>query len=86
MGGAYRLREHGRLLAPVYVALEGYFDLTVGNARHMRNEPGRKTDVRDAAWIAEPLCCELVRPSFVPSIPVRELRGLLRSRRKLVEA
>ena len=57
-----------------------------GDARHMRNVPGRKTDVKDAEWIAELVCCGLVRSSFVPSKPLRELRKLLRYRRKLVEA
>jgi transposase len=66
--------------------LEGHFELIVGNARHMRNVPGRKTDVKDAEWIAELVCCGLVRSSFVPSKPLRELRELLRYRRKLVEA
>jgi len=71
---------------PVYAALEGHFELIVGNARHMRNVPGRKTDVKDAEWIAELVCCGLVRPSFVPPKPLRELREVLRYRRKLVEA
>jgi transposase len=71
---------------PVYAVLEGHFELIVGNARHMRNVPGRKTDVKDAEWIAELVCCGLVRSSFVPSKPLRELRELLRYRRKLVEA
>ena len=71
---------------PVYAVLEGHFELIVGNARHMRNVPGRKTDVKDAEWIAELVCCGLVRPSFVPPKPLRELRELLRYRRKLVEA
>jgi transposase len=71
---------------PVYAVLEGHFELIVGNARHIRNVPGRKTDVKDAEWIAELVCCGLIRPSFVPPKPLRELRELLRYRRKLVEA
>src|SRR5208283_2254630 len=71
---------------PVYAVLEGHFELIVGNARHMRNVPGRKTDVKDAEWIAKLVCCGLIRPSFVPPKPLRELRELLRYRRKLVEA
>src|SRR5436853_38002 len=70
---------------PVYAVLEGGFELIVGNARHMKNVPGRKTDIKDAAWIAELVCCGLIRPSFVPPKPLRELRELLRYRRKLVE-
>jgi transposase len=70
---------------PVYAVLEGGFELIVGNARHMKNVPGRKTDIKDAEWIAELVCCGLIRPSFVPPKPLRELRELLRYRRKLVE-
>jgi transposase len=71
---------------PVYAVLEDCgFELIVGNARHMRNVPGRKTDVKDAEWIAELVCCGLVRPSFVPPKPLRELRELVRYRRKLSE-
>ena len=70
---------------PVYAVLEGAFELIVGNARHMKNVPGRKTDIKDAAWIAELVCCGLIRPSVVPPKPLRELRELLRYRRKLVE-
>ena len=69
---------------PVYAVLEGAFELIVGNARHMKNVPGRKTDIKDAEWIAELVCCGLIRPSFVPPKPLRELRELLRYRRKLV--
>jgi transposase len=70
---------------PVYAVLEGEFELIVGNARHIRNAPGRKTDVKDAEWLAELVCHGLIRPSFVPPKPLRELRDLLRYRRKLVE-
>ena len=58
---------------PVYAVLEGHFEVIVGNARHIRNVPGRKTDVKDAEWIAD-----LVRH--------REMRELLRYRRKLTES
>lgn len=70
---------------PVYAVLEGEFELIVGNARHIRNVPGRKTDVKDAEWLAELVCHGLIQPSFVPPKPIRELRDLLRYRRKLVE-
>jgi transposase len=71
---------------PVYAVLEDSgLALIVGNWRHMRNVPGRKTDVKDAEWIAELVCCGLVRSSFVPPKPLRELRELLRYRRKLTE-
>jgi len=71
---------------PVYAVLEEHFELIVGNARHIKNVPGRKTDVKDAEWIADLVCCGLIRPSFVPSKPLRDLRELLRYRRKLAEA
>jgi transposase len=71
---------------PVYAVLEGRFDLIVGNARHIRNVPGRKTDVKDAEWIADLVRHGLIAKSFVPPRPLRELRELLRYRRKLVES
>jgi transposase len=71
---------------PVYAVLEGSFDLTVGNAHHIRNVPGRKTDVKDSEWIADLMRHGLVAKSFVPPAPIRELRDLLRYRRKLVES
>src|SRR5690349_22637595 len=71
---------------PVYAVLEGHVDLIVGNARHIRNVPGRKTDVKDAEWIAELVRHGLIAKSFVPPPPLRELRELLRYRRKLVES
>jgi transposase len=69
---------------PVHAALEGAFTLIVGNASHMRNVPGRKTDVRDAEWIAELVRHGLVRPGFVPPPAVRVLRDLVRHRKALV--
>jgi hypothetical protein len=66
--------------------LEEHFEVIVGDARHIRSVPGRKTDVKDAEWIADLVCCGLIRPSFVPSKPLRELRELLRYRRKLIPA
>jgi len=71
---------------PVYAVLEGHFELIVGNAHHIKHVPGRKTDVKDAEWIAELVCCGLIRPSFMPARPLRDLRELLRYRRKLVES
>ena len=55
------------------------------NARHMRNVPGRKTDIADAEWICQLIEHGLVRPSFVPPPEIRELRELTRYRRTLVE-
>jgi transposase len=71
---------------PVYTILEGHFELIVGNATHMKQVPGRKTDVKDSEWIADLIRHGLVRRSFVPPKPLRELRSLLRYRRKLVES
>ena len=71
---------------PVYAVLEGHFELVVGNARHIQNVPGRKTDVKDTEWIADLVRHGLIAKSFVPPKPIRELRELLRYRRKLVES
>ena len=71
---------------PVYRVLEGHFELVVGNAERIRNVPGRKTDVKDAEWIANLLRHGLIPRSFVPPKPIRELRDLMRYRRSLVEA
>src|SRR5689334_14503689 len=70
---------------PVYAVLEGHFDLIVGNAHHIKNVPGRKTDVRDAEWIAQLVRHGLVAKSFVPPPAIRDLRELLRHRRALIE-
>ena len=71
---------------PIYAILEGAFEIVVANAQHVKKVPGRKTDVKDAEWIADLLCRGLLRPSFVPPSPIRELRDLTRYRRKLVES
>ncbi len=70
---------------PVWNILsEGDFELLVANAAHIKNVPGRKTDVNDAMWIANLLACGLIRGSFVPSEEVQQLRTLLRARKQLV--
>ena len=71
---------------PVHNILEGHFEIIVANARHIKAVPGRKTDVRDSEWIAELLRFGLISPSFVPTQDLRELRDLLRYRRKVVDA
>jgi len=71
---------------PVYAILEGALQIVVANAQHIKKVPGRKTDVKDAEWIADLLCHGLLRSSFVPPPPIRELRDLSRYRRKLVES
>jgi transposase len=65
--------------------LEGRFELIVGNAHHSKAVPGRKTDVKDAEWIADLVRHGLVRASFVPPPAIRELRDLVRLRRSLSE-
>ena len=70
---------------PVYHVLEGVCTLWVVNAQHLKQVPGRKTDVRDAAWIAQLLQYGLVRPSFVPTGAQRALRDLTRSRARRVQ-
>jgi transposase len=71
---------------PVHAILEGHFTLIVANAHHIRNVPGRKTDVKDAEWIADLIRHGLVKPSFVPPRPIGELRDLVRLRRSMSEA
>jgi transposase len=68
---------------PVWHVLEGEFELVLANAQHVRNVPGRKTDVGDAAWIADLLAHGLIRSSFVPPAPIQELRDLTRTRKQL---
>lgn len=80
------MESTGVYWVPVYGVLEGHFELIVGNATHMKNVPGRKTDVKDSQWIAELIRCGLIRKSFVPPKWQRALRDLTRYRRKLVEA
>jgi transposase len=71
--------------SPFYI-LEGHFErVLVVNAAHIKHVPGRKTDVIDAAWIAQLLAHGLLRGSFVPPPPIRELRDLTRYRKSLTE-
>src|SRR6266516_2006139 len=81
------MESTGSYWKPIYNLLEGVIDeVVVVNAAHIKQGPGRKTDVKDAEWIADLLRHGLLRPSFVPPQPIRELRDLLRYRRKLVES
>lgn len=71
---------------PVYEVLAtGELKIIVGNAAHIRNVPGRKTDVKDAEWIAHLVRHGLIRPSIVPTPMMRELREYTRLRRKLID-
>jgi transposase len=70
---------------PVFNVLEGHFEVWVVNAQHIKKVPGRKTDMKDAQWIAQLLQCGLLKPSFVPERWQRELRDLTRQQTKLVQ-
>jgi transposase len=70
---------------PVFNLLENHFKLLLINAQHLKKVPGRKTDMKDAEWIAQLLQCGLLRPSFVPDRQQRELRDLTRQQAKLVQ-
>jgi transposase len=69
---------------PVWHILDGHFELVLANAAHVKNVPGRKTDVNDAMWLADLLAHGLIRPSFVPPVPVQELPSLTRTRKQFV--
>jgi len=72
---------------PIYYALEGLFEeLWLCNAQHVKNVPGRKTDLSDAEWLADVAAHGMVRPSFVPPPDIRELRELTRYRKTQVDA
>lgn len=70
---------------PVYNVLEGAFELLLVNARHIKGVPGRKTDVKDCEWIAQLLEHGLLKASFVPPEPIRDLRDLTRYRKTLIQ-
>jgi transposase len=69
---------------PVFNLLEGRFQVILVNAQHIKKVPGRKTDVKDCQWIAELLQMGLLKASFVPPAPMRELRDLTRQRTQLI--
>jgi transposase len=70
---------------PVYYLLEDHMECWLLNAQHLRNVPGRKTDLRDAEWICRLVQYGLVRPSFVPPKPIRRLRDLTRYRKAKIQ-
>lgn len=70
---------------PVFALLEGAFEVLVVNAQHMKAVPGHKTDVKDAEWIADLLQHGLLKASFIPSQPQRDLRDLTRYRSSLIQ-
>jgi transposase len=67
-----------------HVLSDGDFALVLANAAHVKNVPGRKTDINDAAWLADLVAHGLIRGSFVPDEQTQELRNLLRTRKQLV--
>jgi len=69
---------------PVWHVLEESFELLLANAMHVRNVPGRKTDVNDAMWLADLLAHGLVRGSFEPPTSIQEVRTLTRTRKQLI--
>jgi transposase len=80
------MESSGVYWKPVYALLEDAFELIIGNAQHIKTVPGRKTDVKDAEWIADLVRHGLIRKSFVPPKPLRDLRDVVRYRRKVVQA
>jgi transposase len=74
---------------PVFHALcerDGEFEVLLVNARHVKNVPGRKTDAKDAEWLAQLLECGLLRGSFIPPREIAAIRELTRYRKKLIES
>ena len=71
---------------PVFNILEDSFEVVLVNARHIKNVPGRKTDVKDSEWLCKLLQNGLVKGSFIPPKDIRELRDLTRYKRKLIQS
>ncbi len=78
------LESTGEFWKPIFNLLESRFTVWLVNAQHVKAVPGRKTDVHDAEWLADLLRHGLLRPSFIPPLPQRELRDLTRQRACLV--
>jgi len=79
------MESSGVYWKPVFNILEDSMEVILANARHIKNVPGRKTDVKDCEWIAQLLRHGLIKGSFIPPKPIRELRDLTRYRRKLIQ-
>jgi transposase len=67
-----------------HILADGEFELILANAAHVKNVPGRKTDVNDATWLADLMAHGLIRASFVPDEPTQQMRDLLRTRKQMV--
>ncbi len=83
---AVAMESTGIYWKPIFNILEEDFDIVPANAQHIKNVPGRKTDVKDCQWIAHLFRNGLISGSFIPPREIRELRDLTRTRRKLVGA
>jgi transposase len=79
------MESTGDYWKPVFNLLEGNLEVWLVNAQHVKQVPGRKTDVKDAEWLAELLSYGLLKPSFIPEKPQRDLRDLTRYRVTLVQ-
>jgi transposase len=78
------MESTGTYWKPVFNLRESRFEVVLVNAHHIQQVPGRKTDVKDNEWIAQLLQHGLLRPSFIPPRPTRELRDLARQRSQLI--
>jgi transposase len=79
------MESTGVFWQPVYNLLEADFEVLLVNAEHIKRVPGRKTDVTDCEWIADLLAHGLLKGSFIPPAPIRELRDLTRYRKALTD-
>ena len=76
---AYR---HGIYWKPLFNILEEYFEIILVNTRHIKNVPGHKTDKKDSVWISKLLLSGMLKGNFIPPVEIRELRDLIRYRKK----
>lgn len=76
--------KHRSLLETSILHFRGAFEIILANARHIKNVPGHKTDKKDSEWIAQLLLSGLLKPSFIPTAQMRQLRALYRHRKKLI--
>ena len=83
---AVAMESTGIYWKPIFNILEDDFDIVLANAQHIKNVPGRKTDVKDCQWIPHLFRNGLISGSFIPPREIRELRDLTRTRKKLVGA
>ena len=79
------MESTGMYWRPIFNLLEGRFEVILVNAQHMKAIPGQKTDIKDSVWIAQLLSHGLLKASFIPPKPIRDLRDLVRARKTLVQ-